>query len=179
MDETEFTALIRRHGALIHKIAFAYCREPADRDDLVQDIAAQLWRSRERYDPRFAHTTWIYRIALNVAISFYRRERRHRDQRAAIDDHPIAVAPIEPAPELARLLRGIAALGPLDRALVVLYLEGSDHAAIAEVLGISISNVGTKLGRIKARLRDALDAPARADAPVSVDRSGKESHGPR
>ena len=119
MDETEFTALIRRHGALIHKIAHAYCREPADRDDLVQDIAAQLWRSRERYDPRFAHTTWIYRIALNVAISFYRRERRHRNRTSEIDEHLLVVEPAAPSGEIQRLLGCIDELGPLDRRIAI------------------------------------------------------------
>lgn len=172
MDSTEFAALIRRHAGLIHKIAYAYCRDATDREDLVQEIAVQLWRSRERYDARYRHTTWIYRIALNVAISFFRRERRHVERRSPIDEHAIAVEPVEPGEDARRLLRSIDELGALDRALVVLYLEGNDHAAIAEVLGISASNVGTKLARIKARLRVAFEAQARAGGK-------QESHGAR
>lgn len=163
MDGTEFEAMIRRHAALIHKIAYVYCRDATDREDLVQEIAVQLWRSRDRYDARYRHTTWIYRIALNVAISFFRRERRHVERRSPIDEHAIAVAPVEPSDDARLLLRCIDELGALDRALVVLYLEGSDHAAIAEVLGISVSNVGTKLGRIRTRLRAAFEEAARAD----------------
>jgi RNA polymerase sigma factor (sigma-70 family) len=174
METTEFTALIRRHAALIHKIAYAYCRHATDREDLVQEIAVQLWRSRERYDERYRHTTWIYRIALNVAISFHRRERRHRDGRSPIDDHDhlIAVDRVEPGEDVRRLLRCIDELGPLDKALVLLYLEGNDHAAIAEVLGISATNVGTKIGRLKGKLRAAFEDPARA----SHERDG---HGAR
>jgi RNA polymerase sigma factor (sigma-70 family) len=157
METPEFTALIRRHAALIHKIAYAYCRHPTDREDLVQEIAVQLWHARDKYDERYRHTTWIYRIALNVAISFYRRERRHRDRSAPIDDQAIAVEPVEPSEQVQRLVACIDELGALDKALVLLYLEGNDHAAIAEVLGISASNVGTKIGRLKARLRLALN----------------------
>lgn len=158
METDQLTALLRRHAGLIHKIAHAYCREPSDREDVVQEIAVQLWRARDRYDPRFRETTWIYRIALNVAISHFRRERRHRGARVPLDEAPIAVAPVEIGGELALLLRCIDELGALDRALVLLYLDGNDHAAIAEVVGTSPSNVGTRLHRIKDRLRSALAA---------------------
>lgn len=165
MDATEFTDLIRRHAGLIHKIAYAYCRDATDREDVVQEIAVALWRARERYDERYRQTTWIYRIALNVAISFYRRERRHRDRGQPLEESAlVVVAPVEPADDVRRLLAGIEGLGALEKALVLLYLDGNDHAEIAEVLGISVSNVGTKLGRIKERLRAALTGEAGGDA---------------
>ena len=181
MDETEFTDLLRRHAGLIHKIAHAYCRDRADREDVVQEIAVQLWRARDRYDERYRQTTWIYRIALNVAISFYRRERRHQGRGQPIEDGELpagalaadsaaAAAAAAPAPDesadVRRLLACIDGLGPLERALVLLYLDGNDHASIAEVLGISVSNVGTKLGRIKDQLRAALEEP-RAPGGIS------------
>ena len=156
MDTAEFTDLLRRHAGLIHKIAYAYCRSASDRDDVVQEIVVQLWRSRERYDDRFRHTTWIYRIALNVAISYYRRERRHGERAEPLDEQRVTVEPVAPSPELQQLLAAIDRLGALDKALVLLHLDGNDHAAIAEVLGISVSNVGTQLGRIKDTLRAAL-----------------------
>lgn len=158
MDTSEFTDLIRRNAGLIHKIAYAYCRSATDREDVVQEIAVQLWRARDRYDERYRHTTWIYRIALNVAISFYRRERRHRERGLPIEDGAlIAVEPVQPGDDILLLLRCIDGLGALEKALVLLYLDGNDHAAIAEVLGISVSNVGTKLGRIKQKLRAAFE----------------------
>jgi RNA polymerase sigma-70 factor, ECF subfamily len=158
MDIQAFTDLIRRHAGLIHKIAYAYCREARDREDVVQEIALELWRSRDRYDARFKETTWLYRIAVNVAISYHRRERRHRDARVPIEPHAItlAAAPGEPGEDVQVLLRCIDDLGALDRALVLLYLEGHDHRSIADVLGISVSNVGTKLSRLQERLRLAF-----------------------
>lgn len=165
MEAQALTDLLRRHAPLIHKIAYAYCRDATDREEIVQEVAVQLWRSRDRYDERFRETTWVYRIALNVAISFHRRERRHRERRQSLDAHAVAIAvapDVEPGEDVRRLLRGIDDLSALDKALVLLYLDGNDHASIADVLGISVSNVGTKLGRIKDELRAAFEERARS-----------------
>lgn len=159
MDIDQYTNLLLRHTGLIHKVAYAYCRDATDRDDVIQEIAIQLWRSRNRYDDRFKETTWIYRIAINVAISFHRRERRHRHRRVSLESPAITIATpsAEPNQDVELLKRCIDDLGQLDKALVLLYLDGHDHASIAEVLGISVSNVGTKLQRIKGKLRAAFD----------------------
>ncbi len=166
MEATQLTDLIRQHARLIHTIAYAYCRNATDREDIFQEVAVQLWRSRHRYDEGFKETTWIYRIALNVAISFHRRERRHRERRLPVDVHAItiaAAAEVEPSEEVQVLLDCIDDLGALDKALVLLYLDENDHSTIADVLGISVSNVGTKLLRIKKRLRVAFDQRARSN----------------
>lgn len=170
MEAQALTDLLRRNAGLIHKIAYAYCREAAEREEVVQEVALQLWRSRERLDRGRRESTWVYRIALNVAISFQRRERRHREGRLALEEHAITIAAppeAEPSAEIQLLLGCIEELGALEKALVLLYLDGNDHASIAEVLGISVSNVGTKLGRIKDRLRDAFER--RAD-PVGKEK---------
>ncbi|MCE9592944.1 MAG: sigma-70 family RNA polymerase sigma factor [Planctomycetes bacterium] len=166
MDAHELTDLLRRHAGLIHRIAYAYCRNATDREDVVQEIAVQLWRSRERYDARFAETTWVYRIALNVAISFHRREFEYRERRLPIDAHAITIAAAseaQPSEDVELLLRCIDELGAFEKALVLLYLDGNEHAVIAEVLGISVSNVGTKLLRIKDGLRAAFERRARSE----------------
>lgn len=162
METQEFTDLIRRHAALIHKIAYTYCRDVTDREDIVQEVTLQLWRSRDRYDERYQETTWVYRIALNVAISFYRRERRHREGHLPLDTHAITIETPQTglSDDVQLLLRCIEDLSALDKALVLLYLDGNDHASIAGVLGVSESNVGTKLHRIKNKLRIALNERA-------------------
>jgi RNA polymerase sigma-70 factor (ECF subfamily) len=162
MDTREFTDILRRHAGLIHKIAHVYCRDAMDREDVIQEVALQLWRSRNRYDERYKETTWIYRIAVNVAISFYRRERRHRERRLSLDDPAITIAApsVETSEDVQLLLRCIDDLGVLDKALVVFHLEGLDHKSISDVLGISVSNVGTKLLRVKQKLRVALEQRA-------------------
>ena len=162
MNAQEFTDLIRRHARLIHKISYAYCRDATDREDIFQEVALQLWRSRQQYDPAYKETTWVYRIALNVAISFHRRERRHREQRQPLDERAITIeaAPLEPGGDVQILLRCIEDLDALERALVLLYLDGNDHASMSAVLGISVSNVGTKLWRVKDKLRAAFETRA-------------------
>ncbi|MBZ0152532.1 MAG: sigma-70 family RNA polymerase sigma factor [Planctomycetes bacterium] len=148
---------LQRHAGLIHKVAFTYCRNATDREEVVQEIAVQLWRAWDRYDPRFAESTWVYRVALNVAISWFRREHRHHRTRVELDPECLsAPEPAESTGDCERLLRCIDELDLLDRALVLLNLDGNDHATTAEVLGISTSNVGTRLSRIRQRLRMTL-----------------------
>ncbi len=166
MENPPFTELLRQYAPLIHKVARVYCRDAADREDVVQEIAVQLWRSRDRYDERYRQTTWVYRIALNVAISFQRRERRHREGRQCSDGHLLFVAAAaarEPGLDVELLLRCVDGLDALEKALVLLYLDGNDHASIADVLGISVSNVGTKLLRTKVKLRVAFEERARSE----------------
>lgn len=165
MEAPQLTDLIQRNVRLLHRIAYAYCRDAADREEVLQEMLVQLWRSSHRYDGRFKEATWVYRIALNVAISFYRRERRHRERRLPIDVHAVTIAAaseVEPSEDVQLLMRCIDDLNALDRALVLLYLDGNDHDTIACVLGISQSNVGTKLGRIKNRLRVAFEGRGRS-----------------
>jgi RNA polymerase sigma-70 factor (ECF subfamily) len=158
----EFADLLERHRGIVLKVAGSYAANPDDRADLAQDIAAQLWRAWPSYAPDRPVTTWMYRIALNVAISHLRgrslRDRHHvpfdEDLHAAgtpaaavDDDH-------DTGQRLRMLERVIAALPPLDRALMLLYLDERSQREIADVLGISESNVSTKISRLKQRLRE-------------------------
>jgi RNA polymerase sigma-70 factor (ECF subfamily) len=151
-----FLSLLEDHKGILVKIAGAYCANPADRPDLVQEMVVQLWRSFGRYDERHRFSTWMYRVALNVAISFYRSQSRSARHATAAGDaalEAIAAPPEESDEDVRTLLRVIEGLGEMERALVVLYLDGNSYATIAEVLGISETNVGTKLSRIKERIR--------------------------
>ena len=163
MDATAFTELVREHRKLIHKVAAVYGRSAADRDDVAQEIVLQLWRARASYDSSRKASTWLYRVALNAAISFLRRERRHRDGRTAPEEALFTVQEgaaegAEAADDAVQALqRCIAELPELDRALVLMHLDGSSHASTAEALGLSTSNVATKLSRIKTTLKSALE----------------------
>lgn len=168
-DQRRFEAWLREHQRIVFKIAGAYARNAHDRDDLAQDIAAQLWRSFPAFDERRAKfSTWMYRVALNVAISCARSAKRSgMDALEPLDDvHLDTVADgggmppdgLEQDQRLAVLHTFIARLDPLNRALVLLYLEDRSYAEIAEVLGISETNVATKLNRIKQRLRERVTA---------------------
>ncbi len=156
-----FTELLQRHRGILVKVAGSYARQREDREDLAQEIAAQLWRAWPGYDPARPFSTWMYRIALNVAISQLRGRARTPTLQAAADDpldtlsDPAAHDP-DRAQQVERLYRFIHALPPLDRALMLLHLEECPQREIAEVLGLSTTNVATKIGRLKARLRNEL-----------------------
>jgi RNA polymerase sigma-70 factor (ECF subfamily) len=144
-DEARFLALLHQHGAILHKVAFGYCRNREDRVDLVQDMAVQLWRSFGRYDGRAKFSTWAYRVAMNVAISHFRGERRRIRGTLPVDELAEQLTANDPLTEAAgdnmQLLRRlIDALDELNRALVLLYLEGHSSEEIAEVVGISPAN---------------------------------------
>ncbi len=156
-----FADLLQRHRSLLAKVVGTYAWEAPNREDLGQEIAVQLWRAWPSYDPGRPVSTWMYRIALNVAITWVRghsRELRHHeawdDARHDIAD-PLAHDP-EAGQQVELLYRFIHALPPLDRALMLLYLEDHSHREIGEVLGISEANAATKISRLKQRIRQEL-----------------------
>lgn len=154
-DEHEFVGRIETHRGLLAKVAAAYCRDAAQREDLIQDMVLQLWSSRTRFDDRLKFSTWMYRVALNVAISAYRRQMR-RPETIALSESFAESLPSLPGEDdaLPEVLREhVERLDEFNRALVVLYLDDRPYSEIAEILGISESNVGTKIARIKERLR--------------------------
>ena len=155
--EDRFVTLLEEHKRILYKIATSFCRNPADRQDLVQEMVVALWKSFGRYDDRYRFSTWTYRIALNVAISFYRSEVRRTRHTVPAGDSvlEIAAASESAAPDdESRLLQSLMQqLGELDRALLILYLDENRYDTIAEILGISETNVGTKISRIKQKLR--------------------------
>lgn len=156
LDEA-FTAELARHRKLLVKVARLYCRDAADRDDLIQEMSIQLWRSHGSFDGRSQFATWIYRVALNVAISWARgRFRRERLTRDMDEDDFVSLTTHSAERSMADLdllENMLANLHELDRALMLLHLEGHDHTTIADVLGITATNVATKLNRIKQRLQ--------------------------
>lgn len=154
--QARFQTLLDRHRGIVFKVAHTYCRHADDRADLEQDIAAELWRAFPRYDDTRPFPTWMYRVALNVAISFVRGVAR-RPPAVPLDDTATAApAAAEPDERLRRLHRFLDRLDHLNRALLLLYLDDHSYRDIADVLGISETNVGTKLNRLKLRLRDEL-----------------------
>lgn len=159
----EFQRLLDGHRRIVFKVANTYARLPEDRAELAQEIAAQLWRAFPGYDPARRFSTWIYRIALNVAISFVRsNELRLRHLEPLDDGHHDVIGCDDVSAEsdqrVRALERFIAAQAPLDRALLLLYLEEHSYREIADVLGISETNVATKIGRLKQRIRDDIAA---------------------
>jgi RNA polymerase sigma factor (sigma-70 family) len=152
-------ATLESQQRLIHKVCWAYTRTPQDRDDLFQDIAVRLLSAHRNYDPSRKLSTWVYRVALNVAIDFHRQRRRQPNVSLAPDEQAQSAAPEvdERLDELHELLQQQT---EVDRALLLLYLDGNSHREIGDVLGISESNVGTKMNRLKNKLRQSVSLNA-------------------
>ncbi len=169
--QQRFASLLHEHRKVVFKVAGLYSRTAADRDDLVQEISVQLWRSFGHYDEtRAKFSTWMYRIALNVAISQVRRERwSESDRFKPLETHHLETvgggeAMAESDERLTALYAFIGQLDPLNRALILLYLEDRNYAEMAEILGISETNVATKISRIKQKLRGQMTAAATTGA---------------
>lgn len=158
-EHDRFLALLEEHKRILFKVASLYCKNPEDRRDLTQEIIVQLWRSFDRFDEQYRFSTWMYRVAMNVAISFYRSESRRTRDAVPVEESILDIAAPEPETDDIRLLcQFIGGLDELNKALIILYLDGNSHDTIAEILGISATNVATKIGRIKQRLRRDFDA---------------------
>ncbi|WP_245999686.1 RNA polymerase sigma factor [Paraflavitalea soli] len=151
-----FLAVIEANKGIIYKVANSYCSHADNKKDLIQEIMIQLWLSFHKYNEQYSITTWMYRIALNVSISFYRKENR----RDAIN-HPLPEEMLYlPEDEaggteaaISQLYKFIRELKEMDRAIMLLYLEGSSQQEIADILGLSLTNVSTKVSRIKQQLK--------------------------
>jgi RNA polymerase sigma factor (sigma-70 family) len=153
--EQAFVQLIAEHQGLIHKVCHMYTREENARSDLFQEIVLQLWRAYGSFRGQAKITTWMYRVALNTAISGLRKEKR-RPQASDLDVQTLQIpqAPYDPDQEEKRryLYQAIAQLSEVEKAIVMLYLEEHSYDEIAEVIGITRNHVGVKLNRIKTKL---------------------------
>jgi RNA polymerase sigma factor (sigma-70 family) len=151
----EFHALVEQHRGILYKVAKTYCQDESERQDLIQEIMIQLWQAFPRYNPQYKISTWVYRIAINVAISFFRKYQR-RKSTVDLSDPPMYITEpenVEKEAQLQLLEQFIHELRDIDKALMLLYLEDRSQAEIAEILGLSLSNVSTKVGRIKEQLK--------------------------
>jgi RNA polymerase sigma factor (sigma-70 family) len=151
-----FEGIIEQHKGILFKVARAYCPDKEDREDLIQETMIQIWQSIHKYNDQYKISTWVYRISLNVAISFYRKNATRAIKFRVLDEQTAQI-PIEDKSENERQLNllehFINELKEIDKALMILYLEDNSHTEIAEILGMSVSNVGTKIGRIKDKLK--------------------------
>ena len=157
----EFARLLQDHHGIVATVAASYCRDLHDRADLAQEIAVQLWRAWSKYDRARSFSTWMYRIALNVAISAVRSNALRQRLAVPLDEtlHDVA----DPAPHDAQVEQQVRALhhfiharAPLDRAILLLYLHERSHRDITEILGLSETNVATNIGRLRQRIHTEL-----------------------
>jgi RNA polymerase sigma factor (sigma-70 family) len=153
--DKSFLALIEENKRIIFKICNSYCPNKDERDDLAQEMVYNLWKSYQSFNTNLKFSTWMYRIALNVAISFYRKEKKSAPH-VSISDHLIILeenTSTEMDNNLNLLLKFINELREIDKSIMLLYLDDKSYKEIAEITGISESNVATKISRIKEKLK--------------------------
>ena len=139
--EQEFLSVIREYERVIYKVCYLYTNPNAPLNDLYQDVILNLWKAYPKFRRECKMSTWIYRIALNTCISFIRKADW------MIEEH-------DPIHEMLRqLYQMINQLGQLDKSIILLYLEDKSYEDIAEITGLTVTNVATKLSRIKDKLK--------------------------
>ncbi len=161
--ESLFKSWLSDHGGAVLKVARAYTRTTEDCQDLAQEILLQVWRSLPQFQGRASAPTWFYRVALNTALGWHRKENRRRArQKPIIEVEDLSAAGLDSARQAVqreavdRLYAAIRQLPKTDAALVLLDLDDLSYRQMAEVLGISESNVGVKLNRAKRALGELM-----------------------
>ena len=149
-----FKTWLAEHKTLLFKVVRAYAFNWADRDDLFQKIAIQVWRSVPNFREESAVTTWLYRVALNTAIKWNRDEQKHQKGQQSFEnmEHLLQQNKTAVDERLEWMYRQIAKLDKIYRSLSLLLLDGFSYKEMSNILGISESNVGVKIHRIKKHL---------------------------
>lgn len=153
----QFLDMLEQHIGIIIKISGAYSHTQEERKDLIQDVILELWKSFQRFDGSCKISTWIYRVALNISMN-YKRKRHHTLAFISLNEFKekeIAswIEEQDDMSELKILYSSIDELNEMNKAIVLLYLDGNSHEEISEITGISKTNVGTRMNRIKSELK--------------------------
>ncbi|MBP8887962.1 MAG: RNA polymerase sigma factor [Flavobacterium sp.] len=153
-----FEEILNKHKGIIFRIVNYYCKDADDKKDLEQEILIQIWLSYKKYNQEFAWSTFIYRIALNVSIGFYKKQKRQKDKFSSVnlfietyvqDETPLVIDE-----DLRMLNEFIFQLNDINKALMILYLQEKSYTEIALILGISATNISTKINRLKNQLKE-------------------------
>ncbi|WP_243837346.1 RNA polymerase sigma factor [Mucilaginibacter gilvus] len=155
----QFILLITNNQGLILKVCNMYCNSREDKEDLFQDIILQLWRAYGSFNGNSKVSTWVYRIALNNAITRLRKETK-REKFAALDDSAFNISAIDNTEENQQVLQMYSAIKNLtevERAITMLYMDDYSYKEIADVIGLSESNVGFNLNKIRTKLKTIVN----------------------
>jgi RNA polymerase sigma factor (sigma-70 family) len=154
-SEKEFISLINQHQKIVYKVCNLYMDRHSDREDLFQEITLQAWKAYENFRGDAKFSTWLYRVALNTAITFFRKEERKPDiysTDTVPDQTEDAYDPIEE--QVRAMYAAIGNLSKIDKAIVMLYLEDYSYIEIGDMMGITANNVAVKMNRIKTKLKE-------------------------
>ncbi|MUH37024.1 sigma-70 family RNA polymerase sigma factor [Zobellia amurskyensis] len=158
--EHQFVTELENNQNIVHKVCTLYTNDRDSHNDLFQEITIQLWKAYPKFRGESKFSTWMYRVALNTAITLYRKSKR----RVQTQDYESVIFKIKAdeydatqEEQLKLMYKAVKQLGDIDKALVFLYLEDKDYREISETLGISEVNARVKMNRIKTKLRTVLN----------------------
>lgn len=156
-SEKEFLHQLNEHQKIIHKVCNLYMHFPEDKEDLFQEVTLQAWKAYHKFRGDAKFSTWLYRVALNTAITFFRKEKRQSfiDSVSEIPDKQLASEKDQIEEQTRVMYLAIGELSKIDKAIVMLYLEDYSYAEISDIIGITANNIAVKMNRIKGRLREA------------------------
>ncbi|MEN8116442.1 MAG: sigma-70 family RNA polymerase sigma factor [Bacteroidota bacterium] len=163
-NKKEFSELIRKNQAIIHKITMVYENGWVDREDLFQEICLQLWRSYPNFREEAKFSTWMYRVALNTAISNIRKKKNGFSFESLRETDRFPEEQSENTENSKLLYRAISKLNRIDKAIILLWLEEKNYEEIAAIMGTSKNNVSVKLVRIKRKLEELVNETAKQES---------------
>lgn len=160
--EKEFMALLAAHKGVVSKVCYMYAKDPEHFKDLYQETLVNIWQSMDRFRGDSAVSTWVYRIAINSCVTMFRRYRKHNDNVSLDNEAMFALADTatddhEHAECLREMYALIGQLPPVDKAIVLMWLDEKSYDEIAKVTGLSRSNVATRLHRCRQKLSEMSD----------------------
>lgn len=153
--EQEFLNLIDKHKGILYKVAKMYMDDAEDQHDLRQEITLQLWKSYERFEGNAQFSTWMYRVSLNTALTYFKQEKKKSEKYTFLEniDRVEEQDSGEKETQLELFYRAVHELNKVEKALIFLFLEGQSHKEISQNLGITEGNARVKLNRTKEKLQ--------------------------
>ena len=156
LDDT-FIQLINQNIGIAHKVSGIYFLDTNDREDVFQEMMYQLWKSYKQFDNRSKFSTWMYSVCLNTALTYHRKNKNNRNESLSLKHLEMAEQSNQHQEENIKLLfQAITTLHPLNKAIVLLYLDDLSYEEIATITGLTKSNVSVRLVRIKKELEIQL-----------------------
>lgn len=158
LTEQGFLTAIDTHKGILYKVSRMYFDKLEDQQDLFQEIILQLWKSLGSFKGESEFSSWMYRVALNTAIVFFKKEKRKPDNYVSIKNEPIAYEDYdnEKDQQLVHFYKAVKQLNKIEKALILLFIEGFSGKEIAENLGLSEVNVRVKIKRTKSKLQKII-----------------------
>ena len=154
--KTEFLDELDRHQGILQKICFIYSKNSLEKDDLCQEIILQLWKSYPSFKHKSTFSTWMYRVALNTALSLTKKPQLFKNTEEIPDLSFDMEYSMDKSESIMILYRAISQLNKVEKAIILLWLEDKPYEEIADSIGISVKNISVRLVRIKAKLKELI-----------------------